>query len=966
MFDKIRALFGTKPGTAPDNSIDGFIRRLGEDIKGDRTAPAAQIIKTFLKSIIQELSADGRMRSYEDRLHPILKSAPDMNADLLRAILDIVEGVLRKTERGNSFRWPITSVEDLVPHLQFDFGLAIDKLALRKIPMDDTLAARVARQFGTNEYVANLNILNRLIKLSIKPGYVQTQQALLALKQKFASNKHDLHHAGKIFRKLSQAFPDETTPPNGDEFVPPNVKWLTQNSLIRITTYYEKIDSPRKVTSDHIGAIKRWMLIDPQANLGAQKLRYNAIKVLLHTTSNPVAKRLLEEELDDLRGPSWLTWNHAFSELQPILQILEKLKALDEEDAKTWFSFAAIGNGLAASGPPSKKWLNELESRIGTSERKRLLQLLKQVALVDDWPPRVKGAAEAKVRSMIYATVLLDKDPCCTLISNFAEKTCFKTIPNLGIANEKLGNACLWALSNRKDGAGVAYLSRLLTRIKYPKVRKVIAAALDEAAAKAGTTRGELEEQSVPTHGLDEHSTRDFPIGPGLARLRIAGTTNVEITWSEDKAKFKSTIPTKLKEHQKQIQAVRTAAKEIQTDLSVQVTRFQRIWLDNRSWAVGKWLTRYANHPVLSGLTRRLIWNNEISGRSESFIWHEGSFRNLNGQAINLTDGTISLWHPVECKLKDVQAWRKRVREIGVIQPFKQAHREIYIVTPAELNTSTYSNRFAGHILKQHQMVALARLNSWNVTLRIAADAPNDAPTHLVLPAHGFIAEYWTEAAGLDDNLYNDALAYLYLTTDRVCFYKYDQTQSKVKSTAYGPTRGEVVPIKDVPPLILSEVMRHCDLFVGVASVANDQNWRDGGANQQHPNQWQTTVGADYWTKQSFGELDQASKLRSEFLAEILPALAIGQVCRIEGRFLHVKGKLRKYKIHMGSGNILMEPNDAYLCIVPSSTTKGEVPLVSLPFEGDSKLSIVLSKAILLADDDKITDQTILQQIRMK
>ncbi len=37
---------------------------------------------------------------------------------------------------------------------------------------------------------------------------------------------------------------------------------------------------------------------------------------------------------------------------------------------------------------------------------------------------------------------------------------------------------------------------------------------------------------------------------------------------------------------------------------------------------------------------------------------------------------------------------------------------------------------------------------------------------------------------------------------------------------------------------------------------------------------------------------------------------------------------------------------------------------VFLPFEGDHLLSIILSKALLLADDTKITDPTIVSQIK--
>jgi hypothetical protein len=58
-----------------------------------------------------------------------------------------------------------------------------------------------------------------------------------------------------------------------------------------------------------------------------------------------------------------------------------------------------------------------------------------------------------------------------------------------------------------------------------------------------------------------------------------------------------------------------------------------------------------------------------------------------------------------------------------------------------------------------------------------------------------------------------------------------------------------------------------------------------------------------------------------------------------------------------------MEPNDQYLCIVPDKSQKNISESVFLPFEGDAGLSIIISKAFLLAADNKITDPTILSQI---
>lgn len=79
-----------------------------------------------------------------------------------------------------------------------------------------------------------------------------------------------------------------------------------------------------------------------------------------------------------------------------------------------------------------------------------------------------------------------------------------------------------------------------------------------------------------------------------------------------------------------------------------------------------------------------------------------------------------------------------------------------------------------------------------------------------------------------------------------------------------------------------------------------------------------------------------------------------------------VRGDKRTYKIHLGSGNILMEPNDQYLCIVPDARARSQQGDLFLPFEGDNTLSIIISKALMLAADIKIKDPTITRQIEGK
>ncbi|NOT63942.1 MAG: hypothetical protein HOP19_27325, partial [Acidobacteria bacterium] len=210
----------------------------------------------------------------------------------------------------------------------------------------------------------------------------------------------------------------------------------------------------------------------------------------------------------------------------------------------------------------------------------------------------------------------------------------------------------------------------------------------------------------------------------------------------------------------------------------------------------------------------------------------------------------------------------------------------------------------------------------------------------------------------------NETGTFLYLSTDQVRFYAMDApvNTGHAGGGGYAATywrSGEAVreplPLDQIPPLIFSEIMRDVDLFVGVASVANDPGWRDAGRDGAQ---------RDYWQSYSFGELTASAATRKQVLERVIPRLKIADRCQLSDRFLVVRGDIRTYKIHLGSGNILMEPNDQYLCIVPARGTADLGTNVFLPFEGDNMLSIILSKALLLAEDRAITDLTITRQIK--
>ncbi len=148
--------------------------------------------------------------------------------------------------------------------------------------------------------------------------------------------------------------------------------------------------------------------------------------------------------------------------------------------------------------------------------------------------------------------------------------------------------------------------------------------------------------------------------------------------------------------------------------------------------------------------------------------------------------------------------------------------------------------------------------------------------------------------------------------------------------------------------------MRDVDLFVGVSSVAADQNWQDQGPAREPP-------FVDFFNRSFDEELSSTARIRRDVIGRILPRLAIADRCELLDRWLRVRGDVRTYRIHLGSGNIFMEPNDAYLCIVPARGSPAQS--VFLPFEDDPRLGLILSKAFLLAADRRIKDPTIVRQI---
>ena len=654
---------------------------------------------------------------------------------------------------------------------------------------------------------------------------------------------------------------------------------------------------------------------------------------------------------------------------------IEDIDAMDADVASAWVQM--IDHCMQAKqSKPTKAWTKSallLLDEIGVDSFKT--QVMAWFPLVDQpgTPDVDKPWQHPLLIAPINADILRGLVWLCTHVTDATipdvlvdlAVSCYRKIPGSGPRCMSVANACIWVLGMREGIESVSHLARLRVKIKQKPAQKSINKALAIAAEREGITREEIEEISVPTFGMQDVGVRREAFGDFTAELRVVGTTTTALTWVKPDGKPQKSVPKAVKEdYNEELKALKKAAQDIKKLLPAHRERIDNLYLQQKQWALPAWKARYLDHPLVGTLTRRLIWMFNTESGTTPGIWHEGQLVDIHGTPLaGLSDTTtVSLWHPLDADTDAIVAWRNWLLQHEIQQPFKQAYREIYLLTDAERTTNVYSNRFAAHIIRQHQFNALCLARGWDNSLRLMVDDEYD-PASKKLPLWNLRVEYWVEGVGDEYGTdTNDTGTFFYLATDQVRFYPIDSVPNTAHAMGggyrlrWGQTEATApIPLSEIPPLVFSEIMRDVDLFVGVASIGNDPNWIDRGDEVRHNT---------YWRSYAFGDLSATAQTRKSILAQLLPALTIADRCELEGKFLKVRGDIRSYKIHLGSGNILMDPNNQYLCIVPDQRGRTHSGKVFLPFEGDNILAVVLSKAFMLADDTKITDKTILSQIR--
>jgi hypothetical protein len=320
----------------------------------------------------------------------------------------------------------------------------------------------------------------------------------------------------------------------------------------------------------------------------------------------------------------------------------------------------------------------------------------------------------------------------------------------------------------------------------------------------------------------------------------------------------------------------------------------------------GDELAQLARHPLLWPRLRHLV----LVGEDQIGI-PEPSGRGLadhHGQVQALgREELVRIAHLLDLQRSgNWHEWQALLFDRRITQPFKQVFRELYVPTPDEAAVKDLiSRRYAGHQLMGQRAMGVIRARGWV--------AHHEEGVRKTFHREGFTTTLWFQGGWYSPA---DVEA---MVLEGVSFHRSTETGR--------------VAVTDVPSRLFSEVMRDLDLLVSVAHA--------GGVD---PEASQSTI-----------------EMREALVMETARLLRLDNV-RADGAWILVDGRLGEYSIHLGSATVHRRPG-GHVCIVPvSGQHHGRL---FLPFaDDDPRTAEIVSKVLLLANDHKIKDPSILEQIR--
>ncbi|WP_336018742.1 DUF4132 domain-containing protein [Fusobacterium polymorphum] len=368
----------------------------------------------------------------------------------------------------------------------------------------------------------------------------------------------------------------------------------------------------------------------------------------------------------------------------------------------------------------------------------------------------------------------------------------------------------------------------------------------------------------------------------------------------EKAGKELKSLPTKLKKD-KYIEAI----KEVHKNLKEQYRRSRKMLEEAMEDGIefyGYEIENLMTNPVIAPILKSLIFKmgNDLG------YYVDKKLKSAKKKSVAVKDDSLlKIAHCFDLfESGEWATYQKDIFDRELKQPFKQVFRELYVKTVDEKGRDK-SLRYAGHQVQPAKTVALLKTRRWIIDGQEGLEKVYYKENII---AKIFALADWFSPADIEAP-----------TLEEVQFF--DRKTLKP------------ILIDDVPDLIFTEVMRDIDLVVSVAHIGDVD-----------PEASHSTI--------------EMRKAIVEFNCKLFK---LKNVTFTENHAL-IKGERAEYSIHLGSGLVHQKAGSAINVLPVHSQHRGRV---FLPFiDDDPKTAEIMAKVLLFAQDDKIKDVFILEQIK--
>ena len=368
----------------------------------------------------------------------------------------------------------------------------------------------------------------------------------------------------------------------------------------------------------------------------------------------------------------------------------------------------------------------------------------------------------------------------------------------------------------------------------------------------------------------------------------------------EKAGKELKSLPTKLKKD-KYIEAI----KEVHKNLKEQYRRSRKMLEEAMEDGIefyGYEIENLMTNPVIAPILKSLVFKmgNDLG------YYVDKKLKSAKKKSVAVKDDSLlKIAHCFDLfESGEWSAYQKDIFDRELKQPFKQVFRELYVKTVDEKGRDK-SLRYAGHQVQPAKTVALLKTRRWIIDGQEGLEKVYYKENII---AKIFALADWFSPADIEAP-----------TLEEIQFF--DRKTFKP------------ILIDEVPDLIFTEVMRDIDLVVSVAHIGDVD-----------PEASHSTI--------------EMRKAIVEFNCKLFK---LKNVTFTENHAL-IKGERAEYSIHLGSGLIHQKAGSAINVLPVHSQHRGRV---FLPFiDDDPKTAEIMAKVLLFAQDDKIKDVFILEQIK--